>query len=238
MFPGLTIVHTVTRDGLRGSAGNDDEGLAVLRQLRPAGNVAADDPRPPSPLVFKDGYEFGHTHLDAEIRGYDVAYRMVARRPIPTFIRCTLSVHGSCSAVGACQCGQRRAVDGLVGSTARSAGERDVLFAAADIRNTTSRCGCGNCFNRPDAADPDAMGYHIRPWHDGRNLDVYHWYQAPTFAMPPITAPNAYGDWPPGVYTMRATDRAGHADLRPRRCRPTRRRSAINGSSPRRCPDA
>ena len=48
--------------------------------------------------------------------------------------------------------------------------------------------------------------YQLRPWRDGRNLDVYHSYQSPTYEkLPAITAPDFYGDFPPGVYK--------HADL-------------------------
>ena len=42
--------------------------------------------------------------------------------------------------------------------------------------------------------------YEILPWRDGRNLNVYHWFQSPAFEMPPITAPDFYGDFPPGIY--------------------------------------
>jgi hypothetical protein len=55
--------------------------------------------------------------------------------------------------------------------------------------------------NAPDHKFLQPTTYTIRPWWDGRNLNVYHWFQKSDWTKPAIAAPNAYGDFPPGVYS-------------------------------------
>ena len=97
MFPGLTLVHCRQPTNFEDQQETTTKRWRCLGDftkvlpLATANNILYDK----GALKFKDGYEFGHTHIDGEFRGYDVAYRMQAPSNYSTFIRCTFECRRS-----------------------------------------------------------------------------------------------------------------------------------------------
>jgi len=200
MFPGLTLVQC------RRGTDFQDQQETTTKRWRILGdfiqvNTGYIGNGEAFGLVFKDGYEFKHTHIDMEIRGYDAAWRSISRGSrYARFIRCTfecpkviyqpLGVYGMRPDVAWTGTWTDCTFLPVAGHLTFVAG----LYPKYDI-------GLWLVPNRPDRSFLSPHAYQIRPWHDGRDLDVYHWFQSATFALAPITAPTAYGDLPPGVYT-------------------------------------
>jgi hypothetical protein len=56
--------------------------------------------------------------------------------------------------------------------------------------------------NNPSRRYLAPVNYELRPWIDGRDLNVFHHFQSPHWEHPrgAVIAPDLYGDFPPGVY--------------------------------------
>jgi len=204
MFPDLTLVHCY-----HGTNFNDQDEATTLR-WRILGDFAqiqiGDDIGYGAAfgVTFKDGYEFGHTHVGMEVRGYDAAYRQVLRtvrhESYSRFIDCTfecptivyqpLGIYGRRS---------DRSWAGLWQGCVFLPVAGHLTFAAGWYPKYDIGAWLGSSINDRDQAALAMVRYQIRPWRDGRDLDVYHWFQSADFELPPITAPWFYGDLPPGV---------------------------------------
>lgn len=204
-FPGLTFVHCHHGTDLEDQLETTTKGwrwrgdFSLLNDEVPSSEAGVES-RAAIALFFKGSYEFGHTHFDMDVRGYDVGYRMVMPSNYSRFIRCTFECptivyqpNGHMSRHGFPWTGTWE----------------DCTFLPVNGAPPTFIDGSPHYdidlwlqLGRPDFRFLIPMRYELRPWLDGRNLDVYHHFQSQTFTrQPPITAPDAYGDFPPGVNT-------------------------------------
>jgi hypothetical protein len=192
MFPGLTIVNC------RAGTDLEDQQETVTKRWRFLGDFAQIGSGAMA-LVFKDAYEFGHTHLDGEFRGYDVAYRMVFPHDYSRFIRCVFE----CRVVVYQPLGHMLRFNRGWSGLWQDCTFRDVnggpTFIAGDYPKYDIDLWLQ--VNTPERQFLQPTSYAIRPWWDGRNLNIYHSFQRADWAKAPIAAPDAYGDFPPGVYS-------------------------------------
>jgi hypothetical protein len=209
MFPGLTMVHThqgTNFQDQRQTTTYDWRFRGDFAKVSPtSGGGGVTDGNPPHipysvAFAFKGGYEFGHTHYRADVRGYDVGYQMQfpgsysrflgGRMEVATVVYQPLGDKNSVANTP--WTGTWQGVD-FVPVYGVPFEFVDGWYPKFDITLWLTKNDTGQRYLQ-------AHRFEIRPWKDGRNLDVYHHFQSPAFRMPVIAAPDAYGDFPPGVY--------------------------------------
>jgi nitrogen fixation protein len=197
-FPGLTLVHCKQPTDIQ------DHDESVFRRWRILGDYNSPAPTGSGgnstfALNFKDGYRFGITAIDCEFKGHGAAYRIVNDGEHTRFINCTFD----CPVI--CYMPQGR----MVGYAGPWVGEwTDCTF----LNNPLFADGWFSKYPldsllAPGRADRKALPhvrYYIRPWHDGKDYQVYHYEQHPTWqhAKGPPAAGQPYGDLPEGVWTQ------------------------------------
>jgi len=204
MFPNLTLVHCRRGTDFEDQDETTTQGWRILGDFS---TIAVEDiwGEEYGGLTFKPGYEFGQTHRGIVIRGYRFAYQQIlnpfqGRNTHVTFTNATFecpivlfqprgiiarSAHGA-------PCVQRW--DGCTFLPVNGQPPA-FLYGYYPLSEWT------HSLNRSDFGWLAPVSYHLRPWADGRNLDVYLASQAATFTLPAIPADQAYGDMPPGVHT-------------------------------------
>lgn len=198
MFPGLELIHCLSPTDL------EDQEETWLQDWRMMGDftkvVAPTPAAPPRTygLTFKPGYRHGITMSGGYIGGYDAAYLTVNDEEYTRFIGTTFE----CPCVNYLPSGFfQRADIGWQGlwedCTFRPVNGVRRFIDGRSVLSQSFRVG------RPDIRTLIPVSYAIRPWHDGRDLDVYANESHPSFALPAIAATEAYDDWPNGLNTQR-----------------------------------
>lgn len=200
MFPGLTIIHTRHPTDLEDQRETTTYGWRFRGDFSKVTAPSKQGNSNTFAFALKPSYEFGQTHFDADIRGYDVAYRMIhpsfysrfigGRMEVATVVYQPLGVlHHSFTSdwTGTWLDIEFASVDGVPFTFMGG------WYPKYDINQWLKK-------NRNDRQYLKRHTYEVLPWRDGRNLNVYHAFQSPDFEMPPITAPDSYGDFPPGIY--------------------------------------
>jgi hypothetical protein len=191
MFPGLTLVHC------RQATDFEDHRHTATYGYTIRGDWSN---QPTVGIAFKNGYERGAEHFNADVRGVRYGYRAVAPGNKTEFRNCAfecqtvlwepLGYNGDAA-------GRPRLVLFKDCTFVKPAG---FVFAQFDpYYSLAVRLPLYK--NRPDIRSLLKAEYRIEPWTDGRVLKLYHPEQAPDFALPPIDANTSYGDWPKGVNT-------------------------------------
>ena len=204
MFPGLTIIHTRNPTDFEDQQETWLEGYRILGDFAQVVTPTSTANPGTYGLHWKGGYRFGITVNGGEVRGYDVAYDLVHDENYTRFLGVTFE----CPCINYLPIGrvQRNAPgaewEGLWEDCEFLPvnGARQFIngqYPKYDLRLSY------NHPNRPEIHSLHRLSYAIRPWHDGRDLDTYHYESDADFSVKPIVAPNFYGDWPPGVNSQR-----------------------------------
>lgn len=196
-FPGLTLINCLKSTDIQDHEETVLQGWKILGDRSQAAPPVDGAANATFALDFKPGYRFGITCRDCEFKGHDAAYKLVNDDLYTRFERCVFD----CPTINYLPQGRACGVTGKpwVGEWNDCTFNDDAVFIDGwypkyDLKLWLS-------IGRPDRLSLVPIQYKLRPWKDGRNLDVYHYEQLPSFALPPIAADKAYGDWPAGVNT-------------------------------------
>jgi hypothetical protein len=205
MFPGLAMVHCKNGTDLEDQQETATYGWRFLGDFAKVKPPVDNLDNETVALAFKPEYEFGHSHFDMEVRGYDVGYRCINARHYVRFVGSTFE--SPCVMYHPAGMHMRQADDSVfiefdAGCRFDPPPGMSLLFADywrkydATFWLTTSIGRTDRRFLRPVNID-------IAQWRDGRTLKVYYPWQHRDFSLPPIGADQAYADWPKGVNTNR-----------------------------------
>lgn len=194
MFPGFEIVHAHAPTDFNDQHGTSLHGWKIHGDW-------TDGPA----LNWKDNYRFGINVNDCDIRGYTTAYRLVGDDDHTDFLRCTF------------EC--RQIVDEPFGrlipdfSHGWTGTWKDCTFLPVggavkfiDGEYPKYDLSLWLSANQPWRHSLQPIAYHIRPWLDGRDIDVFHYESHPEWVIRPyggVEPGVAYGDWPAGVTSQR-----------------------------------
>lgn len=195
-FDGLTLIHC------RQSTDLEDQHETVMRGWRILGDYSSPTPvgkgeNATYALDFKPAYRFGITAIDCEFKGHGAAYNLIDDSQYTRFERCVFD----CPIINYLPLGRKVNVGGAWEGTwdeCEFIGEP--LFAAGWYPKFD--LGLWLTPNQTSRRSLLPTRYFVRPWHDGRDYQVFHYEQHPDYAftVPPPEG-MAYGDWPVGVYT-------------------------------------
>lgn len=201
MFPDLSIVHTRTATDLEDQVHTATYGWRILGDWESSGTVG---------IAYKNAYERGAVHTDAEIRGVTYAYRTVRSGNVTELRGCTFEtpvVLYEPLGYDAHDSGATRSIRFRDCEFLKPAG---FVFARYEPQFSMTKL-LPIKKNRPDYRTLIAAEYVIEPYSDGRVLRLYHPERRPTFALPPVDANTSYGDWPKGVNTHQQLIQLGKA---------------------------
>ena len=201
MFPNLTIIHAKNGTDLEDQTETTTYNWRILGDFTKVTTPTNGASNANIALRFKDGYEFGHTHFDCEYRGYDIGYRSVFPGSYSKFVRCKFE----CAHVVYQPLGGKASISGAwdgVWEGCTFLPVNNIAFKFIDGWYPKYDITLWLKSHDPKRKYLPKVTYNIAPWKDGRNLKIYHWFQTPNFALPPLADPTkAYGDLPPGVYS-------------------------------------
>lgn len=199
MFPGLTLVHCYRGTNFEDQQETTTYGWRMLGDFSKSGSVGLD---------FKNSYEFGQHHFNMEVRGYGKAYESVLPREYVNFVGCTFE----CPTVVYQPLGQYRGPCAMTFTDCEFLPvDDDVTFIDGNYPKYGPELWAGSGVGRTDRPHLPPISYHLRPWRDGRDLDVYHYAQHPDWKIPKGPPPEGshYADFPVGMWTQQQLTDAG-----------------------------